>query len=190
FSNVITGKELETANHVGRFVLLAGSIAIIYAISKTRKAVILLLIWLFVFRSNFSVFSIFANKNPESVVQTSHYVLFHPAGGLFLMPSDELLERYLVWKYPEKLTIQTLVADFRSYSGTGPAIHQVAQYNYRVRICKLFRLSGCGEIKDILSFYGQDYFQKILDRYEAEIFPNITKYYQKYHVALINDYSR
>ncbi|MEK7127180.1 MAG: hypothetical protein AAB838_00450 [Patescibacteria group bacterium] len=179
FSNVITGKELETANHVGRFVILFGSICIVYLIFLSKKYILLAILWLIIFSSNFSTLNF--SPIPRSKI-SYNYVLFDSRGGLQLMSSDELLERYLVWKYPEKLTIEKLVADFRSYTGTGPAVHQVAQYNYRVRLCLLLRQNNCGEIKDILSYYGLEYFQKILTRYNSDIVPNIENYYRKYHV--------
>ena len=186
FSNVLTNKELETANHVGRFVIMFGSLSIVYLVSKSRKFLVLAALWLLLFRSNFSTItpSIYIPK------YENRYVIFNPYGGLHLVSTDEVLERYLVSKAPQKLTVPILVNDFRSYAGTGPAIHQVAQHNYRMRICNLFRLGNCGEIKDVLSFYGEAYFQKILNRYETDVVPNISLYYQKYHKEILDELPR
>lgn len=207
FSPVVSGKELEIASHLGRFIALFGAIGIVVLISKANTFLVLAVVWLMFFYKNYiylgaaivdppklpevnipteaktkTVIKAKGRANYYIPFMTNSYVLFHPLGLLHLMSSDEALERYLVWKYPDKITEETLVRDFRLFAGAGPGAHVIGHHNYHVRICRLLHLGDCGEFGDLRSYYGQAYFQKILDRYYSEISPNISEYYRKYHV--------
>lgn len=208
FSSVITGRELEISNHIIRFIALYGAIGIVYLISISKRFFLLAIIWIFFFYKNFlflvsvinptvPVVKIPPEVNRAKVVKvkgpllnyipfmTNAYVLFHPNGLLHLMSSDEAVERYLVWKYPEKITEGVLIEDFRNFVGTGPAVHVTGHYNYHVRICRLLQRKNCGETKDAYEYYGKEYFQGLIKRYESDIYPNISQYYKKYHVDLV-----
>ncbi len=211
FSPIFTGKELEISSHTARFIALFGAIAIVVLINKNRLFLVLALIWLFLFQRNFWLLGDIVHppplpqvQIPETIYQkkvikargplnnyipflTNSYVLFHPWGLLHLMSSDEVLERYLVWKYPDKVDVNVLLKDFRDFSGTGPGAQIISHHNYHVRICNLFHLPHCGKIETVYSYYGPQYFQKIIDRYYNDISPNINSYYLKYHVDYIID---
>lgn len=212
FSPILTGKELEISLHLARFIALFGALAIVVLINKKKIFILLALVWLILFRNNYYDF-LGLIINPPSVPQiiipdivyqkkvikakglinnyipfmTNSYVLFHPFGVLHLMSSDEALERYLVWKYPDKLSVEILLEDFKKFSGVGRGAQTIGHYNYHVRICKLLHLPKCGEITNLYAYYGKDYFQKIIDRYYQDISPHIDFYYQKYHVDCIID---
>lgn len=211
FSPIITGKELELSGHVVRFIAIFGALAIVTLINKSNRFIFLAVIWLVLFYKNYSLLGLIINPpllpkveipaiaNQGKVIKargllndyipfmTNSYVLFHPEGLLHLMSSDEALERYLVWKYPEKIDVNVLLTDFRSFMGTGRGIEVVDHHNYHVRICRLLRLSSCGNIETVYSYYGSIFFQTIIDRYYQEVFPNIDHYYQKYHVDYVID---
>ena len=141
------------------------------------------------------------NAEPDSVIwsskknsyyipiYTSHYVLFSPLGGLHLVLSTELEERYLVANYFRNLTLADIKNDFRSYAGVGNAIHQYRSHNRWVKSCHFLRLEkigySCGRIEDSFSWRGEKYFFDLYQKYLNDIKPNIDEKLAKYHVNYI-----
>lgn len=202
-SNVLTGRELETSIHIGRFVN------------------VWLVIYLFNFQTNYKIFvvSVLAAallssfttlrlKNPDSLTSslqylekqelnpvvvmadddissyiaaaTKHYVLFSQFGTLHFGPDQELAERYLVANTFNNLSLENIKADYRQYAGAGNAIHQPGYHNYRVRLCVLVKIN-CGKILTPVEYRGEDYFNDLFSLYRL-IKANPEKYLTKYHV--------
>ena len=120
---------------------------------------------------------------------TSNFQLFNAAGGLHLMSSKELEERYLVSHYFDNLEFSDIERDFREYAGVGNSIHQYKTFNRKVKICKLLHLSvlgvDCGQETDAVSFKGEKYFADLYNQYKNTIQPNILGELKKFNVTYI-----
>ncbi|KKQ53223.1 MAG: hypothetical protein US72_C0002G0013 [Microgenomates group bacterium GW2011_GWC1_38_12] len=242
-SNLITGQEMEIANHIGRFITIWLVIILVYLgiflknnytdlfkLPKVKKIFIFSLLGVIIIMlispiKNFlpSLINRVTDQNraeikelqniagplvwlkentkSNSVVwinkKTSHYVpiyahrhvLFSSGGGLHLMPSAELEERYLVANYFRNLTLADIKKDFRSYAGVGNAIHQYQSHNRQVKLCRFLKLErlnySCGQMMDSLTWRGEKYFFDLYQKYLNDIKPNIDEKLAKYHVNYI-----
>ncbi len=122
-------------------------------------------------------------------IMTTGFQLFNAFGGLHLVPSKEVEERYLVSHYFDNLTLQDIERDFRQYAGTGNAIHQYKTYNRKVKLCRLLGFSylgiDCGQTTDAISFKGEKYFMDLYAQYKNDIKPNIKDELKKFNVTYI-----
>lgn len=121
-------------------------------------------------------------------VLTKHYVLYEPSGLNYIVSSDEVNERYLVYNYFNDLKQSDLEDDYFNYIGVG-LMHEFKTYNRKVKICRLLNLNyfgvACGELTDAVSFKGKDFFNELYKKYKEEITPNIIDYLKKYQVSYI-----
>lgn len=121
--------------------------------------------------------------------QTAHFQLFSSLGGLHLMPSREVEERYLTSHYFDNLTLEDIKKDFRQYAGAGNAIHQYKTHNRKVRICQMLLLSrlgvGCGQTTNAVAFKGEKYFDDLYNQYKGITKSNITARLKKFNVGYI-----
>lgn len=122
-------------------------------------------------------------------IMTTDFQLFNALGGLHLVPSKEVEERYLVSHYFDNLTLPIIERDFRDYAGVGNSVHQYKTYNRKVKICKLLYLAvfdiNCGLETNAVSFKGEKYFVDLYDQYKNNIRPNITSELKKFKVSYI-----
>jgi len=117
-------------------------------------------------------------------IVTTNFQLFNPLGGLHLVSSNEMEERYLVSSYFDNLTLQDIENDFRKYAGVGNSIHQYKTYNRKVKICKILGFY-CGMETNAVSYKGNDYFIGLHKQYLNSIKPNLTNFLNKYNVSYI-----
>ncbi|KKT80822.1 MAG: hypothetical protein UW78_C0024G0007 [Candidatus Azambacteria bacterium GW2011_GWA1_44_9] len=242
-SNMVTGQEIEIANHISRFIGLWVILLVVFLLSfdnfqyskflnlsRIKQLSSLVVIGVFCWIAIPNVIDFLpslvnrvtdlradnvrnlqavakpltwleTNAQPESVIwtdrwisyyvpsRTHHYVLFSPGGGLHLMPSAELVDRYLVANYFRDLTVDDLKNDFRSYAGVGNAIHQYKTNNRRVQLCLFFRFDywgyNCGQMADSFSWRGEQYFLDLEKKYQTDIKPHINQKLVYYQVAYI-----
>lgn len=237
-SNIITGKDMQIAGHIARFIILWFSISCVYYsfyffsnVKKLnelpfKKIIILSLIivvcfigiirnfprsipfWGVNFKQSLDVQNyagpltwldkntlepsvIWANNLVSNYIPilTKHYVLFCNAGGLHLVSSKEVEERYLISHYFEDLNKEDLKKDFRVYAGAGSAVDAYKVHNRKVKICRLIKLDyfgyNCGEIVDAISYKGDKYFNDLFNWYTNEIKLDINKKLKKFHTAFI-----
>lgn len=122
-------------------------------------------------------------------ILTDDFQLFHPLGGLHLVPSHEIEERYLVSHYFDNLTLLDIEKNFREYAGAGNAIHQYKTHDRKVRICQLLGLShfgvDCGQRTDPVSFKGEKYFMDLYVEYESIKKTSVMDKLKKFNVAYI-----
>lgn len=116
---------------------------------------------------------------------TKHYALFAEGGGLHLMSSAEMEERYLTASYFKDLTPADLVKDWRIFAGVGNAVHHYQAYNRKIKLCRLFFGAACQEVKTAAAWRGTQYFNDLRDRYAREIKPNIQVELTKFQVAYL-----
>ncbi len=120
---------------------------------------------------------------------TENFQLFNRFGGLHLMSSLEVEERYLVSRYFEDLSVHDIENDFRLYGGAGNALHQHNTHNRKVMMCEFLNLDSlgisCGKKETAVSFKGEYYFEDLHTRYTEEIQPHIQDFLKKYHVSYI-----
>jgi len=120
---------------------------------------------------------------------TRHYVLFSGGGGLHLVSSKEIEERYLISHYFDNLSKDDIKKDFRIYAGFGPAKALVNNHNNKVRICHFLRLNyfgyNCEEAVEAISLRGEEYFDNLFNLYKQEIKPGISEKISKFQVSYI-----
>lgn len=205
FSNVLTGKDLETAVHIGRFVELWAMLVMVYAVyawSVHRHfprpiAVALPVIICLVLVGN--LWPIYKNSDtslageryaeilayirslPSGTVvladdalanyipaATNAYVVFQPSGGLYLMPDQEVEDRYLVSRLFTGLTEEQIKNDFRKYAGVGNAVHHYKVHNREALLCRTLHLPNCkSPVANALEERGDAYFDELNERYTA-----------------------
>lgn len=127
--------------------------------------------------------------NHYITILTKHYVLFEPSSPTYLMPTREIEERYLIYNYFNDLNQSDIENNGRVYGGVGLDTHQYKTHNRAVKVCRLFQLDKlgkpCGELTDMISFKGEEYFADLYRRYKNEIQPGIIEELKKYRVAYI-----
>jgi hypothetical protein len=132
---------------------------------------------------------VFANDSISSYVpvMTKHYVLYHPNGQLYIMPSQEVEERYLISRFDAHLTLKNIEDDFRLYAGVGNATHQYKIYNRTVALCTFFHFSraSCGTTTTAVGYKGETYFKALYQKYIQEIQPHILDELRKFHVDYV-----
>ncbi len=239
-SNIITGKELENAQHFERYMipwLLMTTIILLWLVFREKKwqdlkksakvfFVLFFLVVIFAdiryFFTHSPVSSLKSNpkvledwrdaqmfkkplewiddKEKDPVViwtepvnrlnsyvamLSRHYSLFNMGGILHIVSDEESTERFMVAHYFD-LTEDILKKDFKIYAGTGNAIHPYMTHNRKTKICRATFgrfWAICGEEKDAVSFTGQEYFERLYEKFNNEIKPDIDKYLLKYNVS-------
>ncbi len=122
-------------------------------------------------------------------IYTTDFVLFTRDGGLHLVPTIEMEERYLVSRYFDKLTVMDIENGYRDFGGVGNAVHQYKTYNRKVEVCTILHLKyigvTCGQTTDMVSFKGQQYFESLYQGYVHTVVPHIQTELQKFHVKYV-----
>lgn len=121
-------------------------------------------------------------------ILTHNYTLFDLNADEYLMPSDEIIERYMVSHYFDNLSLADIKRDYSEYAGAGERA-QYQAHNRWVSVCDMFLLQKlaytCGNIETEISYKGEQYFSELQDRYMRQIVPNIRSELAKYHVSYI-----
>lgn len=118
---------------------------------------------------------------PYVLTHTGAKVLFAQQGGLYTLRTDEQHERYLVSRFPEKVTLSSLTNDVGLYDIVAPKSYE--EFGLRIRSCTF--LGNCESIGTYADYKGQEYFESLRKRYEGDIVPNINSYLDKYQVRFI-----
>lgn len=234
-SNVLSGKDLETAVHIGRFVKLWVLMFLVSEyeqcckyiensvvnvgrrITQKRILIVVVILLAIVVHKDFinNVASIFKvplytdeekvliwvrdNLPKESVILasdrmstlivlgTQNFPLFHPNGELYLMSSEEVIDRYLISRMGT-INRDRVIKDLRLYAGAGNAEHQFRVHNRNVTICRKLHLDmigmQCGQYITAVQNKGETYFENILQR-NAELSISPIKSLQKFGVKYI-----
>lgn len=135
---------------------------------------------------------IWADRNFSAFIPllTSKYDLFDPNGGIHLVSSREMEDRYLVSRFFDPVTLDSLIADYRVYAGAGNAVHERLTRNREAQVCAWLHVwwvgIQCGKpVQSLEALKGRDFFQALADRYQVEIVPNVRQLLQTYHVSYI-----
>jgi len=116
---------------------------------------------------------------------TKHYVLYNSYGGQFILNTDELDERFLLYHAFDNLTLDEFVVRSTEYLGPVPS-YLAKTSALRYRLCSLFQVAGsCLAPKAEQSFRDSAAMQKKYADYYPYLAANITQEYAKYHVRYI-----
>ncbi len=121
-------------------------------------------------------------------VLSKHYVLFVEPAQFMLMPTDEVRERYLVSRYFDDVTIESLKGDILLHAGRAYAFHLPKTIERGIKVCKLIKFrdqDSCGVAPTPEELLGEAYFAGLLERLETDIRPNIKEYLRKYQVSYV-----
>lgn len=121
-------------------------------------------------------------------VLSKHYVLFVEAAQFMLMPTDEVRERYLVSRYFDGVTPESLKKDILLHAGRAYAFHLPKTLEREVKICKIIKFwdtASCGVAPTSEELLGEQYFEGLVERFDTDIRPHITEYLHKYHVSYV-----
>lgn len=121
-------------------------------------------------------------------VLTRHYVLFVEPAQFMLMPTDEVRERYLVSRYFDDVTIESLKKDILLHAGRAYAFHLPKTLERGVKLCNLIKFwdrTSCGAAPTPEELLGEQYFEELKERFDTDIRPNIGEYLRKYHVSYV-----
>lgn len=105
-------------------------------------------------------------------IMTKHYTLFHSVAVLHNISSEELEERYLLWRLleHENLTIDDVKRDFELHSGAGPFQEQPLAINNYARFCNklisIVDMEKCPQKTDALTLRGEQYFEDLIAKSE------------------------
>jgi hypothetical protein len=118
---------------------------------------------------------------PYILVHTKAKVLFAQQGGLYSIPSEEQHERYLISRFPNTVSIDSLIRDVGLYDLVAPKSH--IEFGLRIRPCSV--AGNCDPIQTYAAYQGEQYFQSMKDRYEGDVKPHISEYLDMYQVRFI-----
>jgi len=121
-------------------------------------------------------------------VLTKHYVLFVEPAQFMMMPTDEVRERYLVSRYFDGVTKESLKKDILLHAGRAYAFHLPKTLERGVKVCKIIKFwdtASCGVAPTSEELLGDAYFAGLVERFETDIKPNIREYLRKYHVDYV-----
>lgn len=225
-SNVFSGKDLETAVHIGRFVelwffvfffgILVNKV-MVKELRHDRGLFALIFVLLVISLGDFSKRISYLYEVPlvkeyenvlswtrtnipkDSVILTSDrlstflvlgtdtYPVFHPNGELYLMPSEKVIDRYLISR-TGTIDREKIIKELRLYAGAGNAEHQFRTHNRNVKYCNLAQLDvfgvDCGTSITAVQNKGEQYFDTILKR-DAEIKKSLNQSLKDYGVQYI-----
>lgn len=123
-------------------------------------------------------------------IMTKHYTLFHSGAILHSIPTEELEERYLLWRSFEDVTIDDVKQDFGLYSGAGPLKDQPRTQNNRAMFCNVLSRfidwSECPKKTNGISLRGEEYFRKLAEEFKlvkVEQSDLLAKYHVRYLVV-------
>lgn len=120
---------------------------------------------------------------------TKHQVLFVQYGGYYIVPEQEIMERYVTSKFPGRLTIESLKSEASSFDlGAATYLVQVDERAYT--LCELVQKilpnhKACVKPRTYTEIRGDGFFNTYLETYNKEVLPHISTYYAKYKVAYV-----
>ncbi|OGG77937.1 hypothetical protein A3B35_02145 [Candidatus Kaiserbacteria bacterium RIFCSPLOWO2_01_FULL_54_24] len=122
-------------------------------------------------------------------VLTKHYALFVEAAQFMLLPTDEIRERYLVSRYFDGVTVESLKEDMLPHAGRANTFHLPKTIERGIKICRIIffwnKGHDCGVPPTPQALMGEAYFDGLVARFETDIKPNIEEYLKKYQVSYI-----
>lgn len=118
---------------------------------------------------------------PYIPAHTNAHVLFSPQGGLYVMSDEEQHTRYLVSRFPNTVTKESLIDDVGFYDLVAPKSY--TEFSLRIHPCWLQK--NCEQIATYTEFKGVSYFESLRQQYENQIVPHIKDYLDRYQVRLI-----
>lgn len=137
---------------------------------------------------------IWANSLSNQVLTMSrHYVLFPGMLNfmVYLTPSQEIQERYLMAIYFENRTASRLEQSYPFYAGVN-AEYELKHAAWKTRLCHIMRLGvfagDCDQYKNAVAAWVQTEHRSAVDRMlqlDARIRPRMYEYLKKYHVGYI-----
>ncbi len=235
-SNVVTGQDIATASHIGRFATLWVAVFFgigawilwrsregISLISLHKKISIFVLLFLCAafLGSNFKRSLPFERiksmdsariqayaeplrwidmheDNPVVIwanddisihipIVTKHYVLWHPLGGLHVMPTEEVENRYLASRFMPS-TPEQLLMEHRLFEGAGIEAQHVARVAQEKLRCAIGM--RCVVPPSIRAMIGEEKIMSLVNR-QKELRRDLLKVLRQYQVSyLVADISK
>ncbi len=122
-------------------------------------------------------------------VLTKHYVLYEEAANYMLLSTDEVRERYLISRYFDGVTVESLKEDMLPHAGRANTFHLPKTIERQIKICRILfwwdKGHDCGTPPMPQELMGEAYFEGLATRFANDIKPNIGAYLKKYHVSYI-----
>lgn len=124
-------------------------------------------------------------------VLTQHYVLYVEPTNYMLLSNDEVRERYLVSRYFDGVSADSLKEEdsMLRHAGRANTYHIPQTMRREAAVCRLLlwwdRTRDCGTSPTPQQLLGDAYFENLADKFKNDITPNIKQYLKKYQVSYI-----
>ena len=132
---------------------------------------------------------IWANKEVSMYVPilTKHYVFWAPAGGLFIMPTKEVEDRFLA-SWVGKLTVEEILASYKAFEGSGVFSRYADSFNKNRLSCLIG--GDCRPNQGLREWIGEETLNQLLKRH-IELKKDMQSVMKEYGVSyLISDSAR